>query len=153
MSFENRVSPSAKWNKSSLKRSVPAKWLKDVWQSPAAAPAFPWWQPKVRQGKYLLSLQHAPLGKSEEHSSGIPNTPKKLADLLAPPGKDLYFAILIRVKHCFQHIPIKKKKNKVLQCGQIQPTDYKHQQEETQLVAGAADLLRYKEVTPETATG
>lgn len=59
-----------------------------------------------------MSLQHAPLGKSEEHSSGIPNTPKKLADLLAPPGKDLYFAILIRVKHCFQHIPIKKKKTR-----------------------------------------
>lgn len=94
-----RVSPSAKWNKSSLKRSVPAKWLKDVWQSPAAAPAFPWWPPKVRQGKYLLSLQHAPLRKSEERSSGIPNTPKKLADLLAPQGKDLDFAILIRVEH------------------------------------------------------
>lgn len=89
----------AKWNKSSLKRSVPAKWLKDVWQSPAAAPTFPWWPPKVRQGKYLLSLQHVPLRKSEECSSGIPNTPKKLADLLAPQGKDLYFAILIRVKH------------------------------------------------------
>lgn len=64
MSFENRVLPSAKWNKSSLKRSVPAKWLKDIWQSPAAAPAFPWWQPKVSRGKYLLSLQHAPLRKS-----------------------------------------------------------------------------------------